>query len=242
MRRANSLQPDADVPFTDLDASRVPPAIAYFTKHEHDQTALERFFTDLERLAAGFLIRRTNVNRRIERYARLLGAIDADEDLYISTSPLQLDPQDKAEARDALYGDVYDINARARSYILLRLDRELSADPAYFSRNLDPTVEHVLPQNPKSTSTWCTLFTQAERDTLTNKIGNLVLLTRNKNSEASNYDFPKKRDGYFSGKKGVTNYALTVSVLAHKGDWTPAVIQQRQSEYLERLAALWRVA
>jgi hypothetical protein len=223
------------------NADWVPPAIAYFTKHENDQATLERFFTDLERLAASFLIRRTNVNRRIERYARLLGAIDADEDLYISTSPLQLDSQDKAEVCDALDGDVYNINARARSYILLRLDRELSADPAYFSRNLDPTVEHVLPQNPKSTSTWCTQFTQPDRDTLTNKIGNLVLLTRNKNSEASNYDFPKKRDGYFSGKKGVTNYALTVSVLAHKGDWTPTVIQQRQSEYLERLGALWRL-
>jgi hypothetical protein len=67
-------------------------------------------------------------------------------------------------------------------------------------------------------------------------------LTRNKNSEASNYDFPKKRDGYFSGKKGVTNYAITVSVLAHKTDWTPTVIQQRQSEYLGRLATLWRLA
>ena len=132
------------------NADWVPPAIAYFTAHEHDQAALERFFTDLERLAASFLIRRTNVNRRIERYARLLGAIEASEDLYISTSPLQLDAQDKTEIYTALDSDVYNINARARAYILLRLDRALSADPAYFNRNLDPTVEHVLPPEPQS--------------------------------------------------------------------------------------------
>jgi hypothetical protein len=128
------------------NADWVPPAIAYFKAHEYDQAALERFFTDLERLAASFLIRRTNVNRRIERYARLLGAIESDEDLYISTSPLQLDAQDKIEICTALDGDVYNINAPARSYILLRLDRVLSADPAYFNRRLDPTVEHVLPR------------------------------------------------------------------------------------------------
>jgi hypothetical protein len=187
------------------------------------------------------LIRRTNVNRRIERYARLLGAIEADEDLYISTSPLQLDAQDRTEICAALDGDVYNTNARSRSYILLRLDHALSADPAYFNRSLDPTVEHVLPQNPEMGSTWCTLFREKEREKLTNKIGNLVLLTRNKHSEASNYDFSKKCKSYFTGKRGVTNYSLTVSVLAHDGDWTPAVIQRRQTDYLQRLAVLWRL-
>jgi hypothetical protein len=203
---------------------------------------LERYFTDLERLASSFLIRRTNVNRRIERYARILGAIQAEEDLYISTSPLQLDQQDRAEVLDALDGDVYNMNVRARSYILLRLDRQLSADPAYFNRDLNPTVEHVLPQAPKTTSNWCSIFTQQDREALTNKLGNLALLTRNKNSEASNYEFAKKRDGYFAGQKGFTNYALTVSVLAHKGDWTPQIIRDRQETFIGTLSKLWRLA
>lgn len=108
------------------NADWVPPAISYLTAHKNNPAALERFFADLERLAASFLIRRTNVNRRIERYARLLGAIDAAEDLYISTSPLQLDTQDKTEVYTALDSDVYNLNARARAYIMLRLDRALS--------------------------------------------------------------------------------------------------------------------
>ena len=223
------------------NADWVPPAIAYFVKHVSDQPALERYFTDLERLAASFLIRRTNVNRRIERYARLLGAIEAEEDFYISTSPLQLDPQDKEEVVHALDSDVYNMNARARSYILLRLDRQLNADPAYFNRDLNPTVEHILPQNPKAASAWCSSFTSPDRESLTNKLGNLVLLTRNKNSEASNYEFSKKRETYFTGPKGVTNYSLTVSVLAHKGEWTPAVVRQRQETFLEALSMLWRL-
>lgn len=224
------------------NADWVPTAISYFVRHSTDQSALERYFTDLERLAASFLIRRTNVNRRIERYARLLGAIEAEEDLYISTSPLQLDEQDKAEILNALDSDVYNINVRARSYILLRLDRQISADPAYFNRDLNPTVEHVLPQNPKAGSVWYSNFTLQDRESLTNKLGNLVLLTRNKNSEAGNYEFTRKRDTYFAGQKGVTNYSLTVSVLAHKGDWTPDTVRKRQKKYIDTLSTLWRLA
>jgi hypothetical protein len=223
------------------NADWVAPAIAYYHKHKNDQHALERYFTDLERLTASFLIRRTNVNQRIERYARLLGAIENGDDLYISTSPLQLDAADTTEVVAALDEDIYNANVRARAYILLRLDRELSADPAYFNRDLNPTIEHVLPQNPKSGSKWCSLFSDAQRLKLTNKLGNLALLTRNKNSEASNYKFDKKRDTYFTGKKGVTNYALTVSVLAHQGDWTPAVVEERQKKFLATFTKLWRL-
>ncbi len=224
------------------NADWVPSAIAYFVKLASDQPALERYLADLERLAASFLIRRTNVNRRIERYTHLLGAIEAEEDLYISTSPLQLDTQDKTEVVTALNGDVYDMNVRARSYILVRLDPQLSADPAYFNRNLNPIVEHVLPQNPKTARIWCSTFTPDDRELLTNKIGNLVLLTRNKNSEASNYEFAKKRDTYFTGQNGVTNYSLTVSVLAHKENWTPEIVRDRQKMLISKLSTLWRLA
>jgi hypothetical protein len=223
------------------NADWVAPAIAYFHKYEHDQETLERYFTDLERLAASFLVRRINVNQRIERYATLLGSVENGEDLYTSSSPLQLGAAEKTEVLAALNGDIYHANVRARAYILLRLDRELSADPAYFNRKLSPTIEHVLPQNPEPGSNWLKLFTEAQREELTNKLGNLALLTRSKNSAASNYEFEKKRDTYFTGKKGIVNYALTVSILAHKGDWTPNVVEDRQKAFLAAFTKLWRL-
>ena len=49
-----------------------PPAILYFSKNRHSPDKLKQFFTDLERLAAGLMISRADINDRIERYGRLL--------------------------------------------------------------------------------------------------------------------------------------------------------------------------
>lgn len=59
--------------------------------------SIEHFFTDLERLAAGLMIQRTNINDRIERYRRVLTAIERGENLYSSDSPLQLTREEKCD-------------------------------------------------------------------------------------------------------------------------------------------------
>ncbi|MCA9156206.1 MAG: HNH endonuclease [Planctomycetales bacterium] len=51
------------------------------------------------------------------------------------------------------------------------------------------TVEHVLPQNPKSGSQWERWFPNpAVREQWVHRLGNLALLSRRKNSSASNYE------------------------------------------------------
>jgi len=53
----------------------VPPALRYMSIN-NDPQELNHFFADLERLAAGLMILRRNVNKRIERYGHVLDAID----------------------------------------------------------------------------------------------------------------------------------------------------------------------
>jgi uncharacterized protein with ParB-like and HNH nuclease domain len=60
----------------------IPPAIMYFARHKSDPASLLRFLTDLERLAAFLMICGYGINERIERYGRILGAIEQSEDLY----------------------------------------------------------------------------------------------------------------------------------------------------------------
>ena len=50
---------------------------------------LVRFFSDLERLAASFMIRKANINKRIERYGRLMQLIELGDDIFAPNSPLQ---------------------------------------------------------------------------------------------------------------------------------------------------------
>ena len=54
----------------------IPPAILYFAKHSNSPDELAKFLVNLERLAAGQMILRRNINERITRYAQLLSAID----------------------------------------------------------------------------------------------------------------------------------------------------------------------
>lgn len=217
----------------------VPPAILYLSQNRHSPDKLKQFFTDLERLAAGLMIMRADINDRIERYGRLLAAIEEKANLYAADSPLQITLDEASEILKTLDGDLYLIK-RIRQYVLLRLDAalalgEVTVDHAIIS------VEHVLPQNPSNGSVWFKWFpTEEERAQYVHRIGNLVLLSRKKNSESQNYDFEKKKEKYFTTRTGVAPFAITTQVL-QKTEWTPAIINQRQEELLQRLKTLWRL-
>ena len=88
---------------------------------------------------------------------------------------------------------------------------------------------------------WFNWFpTEEERAQYVHRLGNLVLLSRKKNSEAQNYDFDKKKAKYFVTGKGIAAFALTTQVLQWT-EWTPAVIEKRQKELLVKLKDLWRL-
>jgi hypothetical protein len=218
----------------------LPPAMLYLTRHGGDSGLLARFFADLERLAASMMIRRQFVNRRAERYGRLLGAIERGDDLFDASSPLQLQPGEQRATLELLNGDVYEQNARPRQYVLLRLDRALAGSEAIYSYTAI-TIEHVLPQRPAPGSVWVRWFpTQELRDAYVNRLGNLVLLSRTKNAQAANYDFEQKKRTYFAAQGGVSPFALTTQVLQEKS-WTPEVVERRQKELVQRLKELWRL-
>jgi uncharacterized protein with ParB-like and HNH nuclease domain len=217
----------------------VPPAIVYLSQNRHQPDKLKLFFTDLERLVAGLMILRTDINSRVERYGRLLTAIEGKEDLYTPDSPLQLRPNEVSQIIETLSGNLYLIK-RIRLYVLLRLDSALAQGEASYDYPII-SVEHVLPQNPSTGSEWFKWFPTAEEQELyVHRIGNLALLSRRKNAEAQNYEFAKKKEKYFATTQGVSPFALTTQVL-QKTEWTPAVINQRQNELLQKLKNLWRL-
>lgn len=218
----------------------VPPALAYAVRERNHPANMDRFFQDLERLAYGMLIMRSGINERIERFSKVTRAIQDGTDIWADTSPLQLSEQEQYFVYRVLEGPVYDtLIARARSTVLLRLDALMSGGGAQYDYGT-VTVEHVLPQTPQPGSKWLIWFPEAAiRFSLVHKLGNLALLTRKKNSSASNYDFDRKKSAYFA-RNGISPFVLTTQVLSHN-EWTPAVIEDRQTELLKRLEAHWRL-
>jgi hypothetical protein len=217
----------------------VPPAILYLSDNRNNPDQLEHFFTDLERLAAGLMIQRSNINERLERYSQLLTAIEREDNLFSSDSPLQLTREEQRHILKILDGDLYSIQ-KIRLYVLQRLDTALSKGNASYDFSTI-TIEHVLPQKPAQGSEWETLFpSQQEREKYVHRLGNLVLLSRRKNSEAQNFKFEQKKKTYFSTHKDklVSPFTLTTQVLREQ-EWTPAVIEKRQKELIGVLKKVW---
>lgn len=216
-----------------------PPAIEVIARRRDDPDFILRFLSDLERLAYAMFLMRNDPSDRIRRYGKLLTSIQAGDDLFADQSALQLEENEKAEVRKALSGDIYTIT-RIRLPLLLRLDELLSGGSAVYNSPVI-SVEHVLPQNPAAGSQWLLEFPDLdERAKWVHKLANLVLLTRRKNSQAGNLNFPDKKQKYFSTNAGVSNFALTSKVLA-QAEWTPAVLENRQAELIGAVAKLWRL-
>jgi hypothetical protein len=212
-----------------------PPALWALRHHGDDPVWLDEFFRSLERLAASMLIRRVYTSPRSNRYADLLRNLDDDQGLHAQA--FELSPQEKAETLSSLDGELY-LATKVRKYVLLRLDEVLAGAGGVVYDHPLVTVEHVLPQNPSWDSEWLRTFSPAERVRWTHRIANLVVLNRAKNSQAQNFDFDKKKERYFTSKKGVVNFALTSQVL-NQQVWTPSLLQTRQEELLAALSKEW---
>jgi hypothetical protein len=109
-----------------------PPAIEVIARRRDDPEFILRFLSDLERLAYGLFLKRTDASDRIRRYGKLLGSIQAGDDLFADGSALQLEDAEKKEIRRTLSGDIYSAK-RIRLALLLRLDELLSEGSAVYN-------------------------------------------------------------------------------------------------------------
>ena len=218
----------------------VPPALAFVVRHRNEPQAMADFFGELERLTYSMLVRKAGVNERMERFARLTSAVEHEQALLDPESPLQLTAKEQFEVYQALDGPLYATHSpRALAVLLLRLDA-LVGDASASYQHETVTVEHVLPQQAAPASEWVSWIPDAgARAHWVHRLGNLALLSRKKNSAASNYDFDTKKAAYFT-RNGTCPFPLTTQVLSD-AMWTVDVLEQRQQHLLGRLEAHWRL-
>lgn len=215
----------------------IPPVISYLAKWGNSDTEkVVEFLKKLERLSFGLHVLRKNINGRIDKYGKILSAIELDNSVALESS-LSLSDEECKSIISAIDGNIY--GTQFARYLLLRLDAHLPFEGEVFYNHKIISIEHVLPQNPDENSEWAILFDEYEREDLTNCLGNLVLLSRKKNSSAKNYDFNKKKFSYFK-QEGVTPFNLTTDVLTYD-QWTPDVICRRQKNLLKKCKNIWEL-
>ncbi|WQY85471.1 DUF262 domain-containing protein [Helicobacter pylori] len=127
--------------------------------------------------------------------------------------------------------------------VLILVEYFVSDDPKPKRIQMDKNlhVEHILPQQPGSSSQWVKDFSEEERGLYTHSLANLTLLGGTKNAQASNLDFKDKKKIYMGEEiklnkkkpfKVMTCYKMTIDVAQYTG-WTPKSLEKRKEELIQ---------
>lgn len=217
-------------------ADWVPPAMLWWREHGQDAAKLAWFLGALDRLAYGLRIHGMGASRRTQRFGSVIWAIRNGLDLETASSPMVLT---RDELRTIHY-NLRDLHVRAAPVCKLMLMR-LSDQMAGRAQELpleDLSVEHVLPRKHSQGSEWRRLFLEPQdRSACTESLGNLVLVTKAQNVEASNLDFARKHAIYFGDDRAPA--PAINEYLRGQTEWTSVQIRAREADLLRHVDALW---
>lgn len=107
---------------------------------------------------------------------------------------------------------------RAAKHLMLKLDCILHGHTTKLDFPSTISIEHILPQTPKVDSQWLQDFTEEERDYAKDRLGNLVLLSRRKNSSQNNRDYADKKQKYFQGN--IELFSNSIRIFQQYATWT----------------------
>lgn len=134
--------------------------------------------------------------------------------------------------------NVYLKNSRLIKYVLLRIDQEMQDDSVSKMYSGKITIEHILPKKMKDVY-WTSRFSEADHQQWIHKIGNLTLISGQKNAQASNGDFNKKKIVYERNGKKVS-FDIAKDVLQYK-EWNLENLRKRHSFLLAKAKEIWFV-
>ena len=173
---------------------------------------------------------------RIENINAVIRAIETtcDPESLFTTNVFRVETQ---ELLRVLSGGVY--GRRYARYILLKLDLAIHGHTTKFSPHGTISIEHILPQSPGTDSQWLSDFSEQDREKWTNRLGNLILLSRRKNASQSNLDFSRKKEKYF--KLNVELFSNSVRIFNSFSTWTVVDLQKNHTDSMVRLLAMYGV-
>ncbi|MFP6305102.1 DUF262 domain-containing protein [Helicobacter pylori] len=127
--------------------------------------------------------------------------------------------------------------------ILILVEYSISDDPKPKRIQKDDYhIEHILPQQPGSSSQWVKDFSEEERGLYTHSLANLTLLGGTKNTQASNLDFKDKKKIYMGEEnklnkkktpRVMTCYKMTIDIAHKYTEWTPKSLEKRKEELIK---------
>ena len=206
----------------------VAPLLRYYDRFKTDQ--LINFVKALDNKFANDWLVGFTPTKRIENVNAIIQVIDdakTANDVFLSSSLTH----DNKDLLDTLAGNIY--GSRAARYILLKLDLLYHGHTTKLEMPGTISIEHILPQNPHDNSQWKTDFTDLEREEWTDKLGNLVLISRRKNSAQGNKEFADKKEKYF--KNNVELFSNSIRIYNQYSTWTLTDLEKNHNEVLDKI-------
>lgn len=223
----------------------VPPLLVY--RHYFGDYKILDFLKLLDNKFSGDWIGRqtpttrieamNNVMKRVEECAKLEDATKDEklhllfnDNVFVFNSSFFLSDLDE----NSIYG------RRFARYILRKVDFLLDA-PLYSEKRSsynEMTVEHILPQNPEENSQWNLDFTPDEKEEWTHKLGNLVLISRRKNSGQGRLDFSLKKEKYF--KSSIETFPNSLRVM-QKPEWTITELKDNHKQLIDKIKQHYKI-
>ena len=192
----------------------IPPLLYYYEKF--NTQGLVKFLKLLDNKFMGDWINKETPTKRLENMNKILKAIEIGENYNDILNNKNLFSFDINNFKNIINGNIF--GERYCKYLLLKIEYlSLDSEVAYIGNYKNISIEHVLPQNPKEDSEWRAKFSNEDREEWTNKLGNLILLTKRKNSKLSNLEFKDKKEKYLADK--ILLFPSVFEVYSNGEDW-----------------------
>jgi uncharacterized protein DUF262/uncharacterized protein DUF1524 len=206
---------------TEFSASEWRACLLYFAK-KFQKDKFYEFCLLIEKVYLAQWVKGVRKDERYGDYSKILVMIESSKKVDEVLGGVAFDKEAIVDATQNK--DLY--SASYGKYFLLRLELVTAEHDAIREFNAR-SVEHVLPQQPDTNGYWADHHDLAKIKDYVNTIGNLVLLSKSKNSSASNFDFAKKKAKYLHDR--VSDYPRSVKILEYK-EWKKQDIDQRTAD------------
>lgn len=205
----------------------VPPLLRYYDRFRTER--LTEFLRRLDRKASADWVVGLTPTDRIRSMNNIIQVVDVADSVGDVFSSKAFEIKTEAFVR-AVDGPIY--GRRFTKYVVLKMDYyyQNHAQRMHFETI---SVEHILPQNPRDTSQWVKDFSPEDRIKWTDRLGNLVIITRRKNSAQGRLDFKEKVKKYF--EKSIDTCPNSLRVLNEYPRWTPQEVAGNHKTVIEKI-------
>lgn len=206
----------------------IAPVLDYYRKYR--RRGFVAFLKALDRKLSADWITAATPTVRMENVNAILREIEASQD---SAALLQSKTFtiNKSDFERVINGDIY--GRSFAKYLLLKLDLIYRGSSTPMIPQAIASIEHILPRNPSADSQWVKDFSAAEREEWTNKLGNLVLISRRKNTSQGNRDYVEKKEKYF--EKNIEMFPNSIRIYQNYPEWKLSDLKKNHSDIVTEL-------